>query len=69
MADLSTQIETAAAAPAEGTVDGVTRKSHPLPDQIAADKYLKNAAAVSARSAASAGLGIKLQNLVPPGTD
>jgi len=39
-------------------------EQHPLPDQIAADKYLE-----SKKAARSKGLGIKLKKLVPPGTD
>jgi hypothetical protein len=37
-------------------------EEHPLPDRIAADKYLKN------RAAARRGLGMRLTKLVPPGT-
>ena len=45
------------------TVDGQISENHPLPDQIAADKY------ISGKTAASGtGLGIKFNKIVPPGS-
>ena len=39
-------------------------EQHPLPDQIAADRYLQ-----SKKAAQGKGLGVKFTKLVPPGTD
>jgi hypothetical protein len=39
-------------------------EQHPLPDQIAADRYLESKKAVRQK-----GLGIGLKKLVPPGAD
>jgi hypothetical protein len=39
-------------------------EQHPLPDQIAADRYLE-----SKKAARRKGLGIGMKKLVPPGTD
>lgn len=47
MPDLTPEIETAASEPASAEVDGRKASAHPLPDMIAADQYLKGAAAVS----------------------
>jgi hypothetical protein len=63
MADLTTTIETNAAVPAKVSGDAGSVEQHPLPDQIAADKYLK-----SQQAAKSAGLGIKLTKLGAPGS-
>lgn len=62
MADLSTQIETNAAAPRVAEQDQTRAEQHPLPDQIEADRYLaaKNATRKS-------GLGILLGRFKPPG--
>ena len=38
-------------------------EQHPLPDQIAADRYLKSKAASQ-----GPGLGIRMTKLVPPGS-
>jgi|GEM_PF-531527 hypothetical protein len=63
VADLNSNIETNATAPAKVTGDAGSVEQHPLPDQIAADKYLK-----SQQAAKSAGLGIKLTKLGAPGS-
>lgn len=54
MADLSPTIETNATAPAKVSSDAGSVEQHPLPDQIAADKYLK-----SQQATKTAGLGLK----------
>jgi hypothetical protein len=38
--DLAQQIDTASGQPAEAMADGISARAHPLPDQIAADRYL-----------------------------
>jgi hypothetical protein len=50
--------------PESAEVDGVKVKQHPLPDQIAADKYLAGKEA-SRRNPAKAFTRVKI---VPPGT-
>lgn len=62
--DLSQTIRDNAAAPAEVTVDGRSAKQHPLPEQIAADKYL-----ASKQATRKKGLGIALKKLSPPGSE
>lgn len=59
--DLSTAIATNAAGPAKAAGDSGSMEQHPLPDQIAADRYL------AAKNAATRGLGIRHVKLVPPG--
>ncbi|MCC7409092.1 MAG: hypothetical protein IT442_13575 [Phycisphaeraceae bacterium] len=51
-----------ASKPAEASVDGQTVKQHPLPDQIAADRYIE-----SKKAARTKGLGVPLKRLSPPG--
>ena len=46
MPDLSDTIEEAAQDPQSASKDGITATSHPLPDLIAADKYLAGKTAV-----------------------
>lgn len=61
--DLSTEIATNAQGFSEARGDSSSMKKHSLPDQIAADKYLR------AKSAqASSGLGFVLRRIIPPGT-
>jgi hypothetical protein len=60
--ELDDAIRTSAERPEEATVDGVRMKQHPLPDQIAADRYL-----ASKKAARSKGLGVRLTKVVPPG--
>lgn len=50
--------------PAKASGDSSSMEQHPLPDQIAADRYLE-----SKRAARKKGLGIGLKKLIPPGTD
>ena len=63
--DTQTQIETAIAGPRRAKTDGVEVEQHPLPDQIAAAKYLDGKAATAKR----ASLGVKLVKLSPLGGD
>jgi hypothetical protein len=62
MPDLETTITTVAAEPKEAAADGVSAKQHPLPDLIAADRYL---AGKTAR--ADPRTAMKLCRIVPPG--
>lgn len=65
MADeLGDTIEENAKGPAKATGDSGSIEQHPLPDQIAADRYLQ-----SKKAARNKGLGVKFSKLVPPGTD
>lgn len=62
MAELSDSIKDNAQGPAKASGDSGSVEQHPLPDQIAADRYL------SAKAASrKPGLGIKLNKLSPPG--
>lgn len=63
MADLSNQIETAAAQPKQATIDGNTFIQHSLRDQIAADRYLASKAAAKNKKR-----GFSLAKFKPPGT-
>lgn len=62
MADLSDQIETASATPAQATVDGNSVTARSIAEQIEADRYLAAKAAT-----ASATRGFVLTRLKPPG--
>ena len=62
--DLEQTILDNAQAPAKASGDSGSMEQHPLPDQIAADRYLE-----SKKAARRKGLGIGLKKLVPPGTD
>ena len=62
--ELDDTIETNAKGPAKATGDSSSMEQHPLPDQIAADRYLASKNATKTK-----GLGIGLKKLVPPGTD
>ena len=53
-----------AAGPLKASGDSGGMEQHPLPDQIAADRYLE-----SKKAARKKGLGIGLKKLVPPGTN
>ena len=65
MADGLTQtIEDNAQGPAKASGDSGSMEQHPLPDQIAADRYLE-----SKKAAKRKGLGISMKKLVPSGTD
>jgi hypothetical protein len=59
--DLTDSIEENAAAPKRASGDTGSMESHSLPDQIAADRYIK------ANKAARRGLGIRHVKLIPPG--
>jgi hypothetical protein len=60
--ELDDAIRTSAEGPAEAHGDSGGMKQHPLPDQIAADRYL-----ASKKAARSKGLGVRLTKVVPPG--
>jgi hypothetical protein len=62
--DLTETIRTAATEPAKASGDSGSMEQHPLPDQIAADRYLESKKATRGK-----GLGIGLKKLVPPGAD
>ena len=62
--DLDDTIRENAQGPAKASGDSGSMEQHPLPDQIAADRYLE-----SKKAADGKGLGIGLKKLVPPGTD
>jgi hypothetical protein len=62
--DLASTIASNAQSPAKASGDSGSMEQHPLPDQIAADRYLE-----SKKAARSKGLGIGLKKLIPPGTD
>lgn len=62
--DLDSTILENASGPAKASGDAGSMEQHPLPDQIAADRYLQ-----SKRAARRKGLGIAIKKLVPPGTD
>ena len=61
--DTATIIENALAAPRKVKADGVEVEQQPLPDQIAAAKFLDGKAATKKRGT----LGVKFTKLVPPG--
>lgn len=63
MAELSDEIEENAKGPLKVTGDSGSTEQHPLPDQIAADKYLRS------KQAAKSGLGIRHVKIVPPGAE
>jgi hypothetical protein len=62
--ELKDAIEQNAAGPKRAKGDSSEMEQHPLPDQIAADRYLS-----SKEAAKKKGLGIAMKKLVPPGTD
>ncbi len=62
MADLSDQIEQAAADPASVSVDGQSVSARPIPEQIAADQYLAGKAAARKRRR-----GLSFTQLTTPG--
>ena len=61
--DLDHSILDNAQGPAKASGDSGSMEQHPLPDQIAADRYL-----ASKKATRKKGLGISLKKLVPPGT-
>jgi hypothetical protein len=62
--DLSSRIESAAMGPARVTVDGTTGEARPIPDLIAADRYLS---AKRAQAAQRNHCGLTFRKLEPPG--
>ena len=60
--DLEQKIEESAKNPKRARGDSGEVEAHPLPDQIAADRYLNSKKAAKAK-----GSGLKLSKLVPPG--
>jgi len=63
--DTQTIIENVLAAPREVKADGVEVEQQPLPDQIAAAKFLDCKTVTRKRGT----LGVRLTKLVPPGGD
>lgn len=61
--ELDDTIQQNAAAPKKASNDSTSMEQHPLPDQIAADKYLESKKASRAK-----GLGVKLARIAPGGT-
>lgn len=61
--DLSDDIRDNAVAPRRAAADGVQSEQHSLPDQIAADKYLRSQDATRTRTR-----GLKFSKFKPPGT-
>lgn len=64
MGEIDDTIRQNAAGPKRAKGDSAEMEQHPLPDQIAADRYL-----ASKNATKSKGLGIGMKKLVPPGTD
>ena len=62
--DLTNTIQDNAKGPAKATGDSGSMEQHPLPDQIAADRYLESKKATRGTAGS---LGIALKKLVPPG--
>ena len=62
--DLEQSIQENAQQPAKATGDSGSVEQHPLPDQIAADRYL-----ASKRAVRSKRLGLRFTKIVPPGAD
>ena len=61
--DLEDTIRQNAQGPARAQGDAGSVEQHPLPDQIAADKYLASKAATKTRTR-----GLLFNRLIPPGT-
>lgn len=59
--DLDNSIRENAEGPKRAKGDSSEMEQHPLPDQIAADRYFE------AKKASRKGLGIRTTKLVPPG--
>lgn len=62
MGDLSEQIETNAAGPRKASGDAGSFESHSLPDQIAADQYLRKVESANKRK-----LSIRVAKTIPGG--
>jgi len=61
--DLASAIRESAEGPRSASGDSGSMQQHPLPDQIAADKYL-----ASKNAMARKGLGLTRVKIIPPGT-
>ncbi len=59
---LDNSIQQNASGPAKASSDGTSMEQHPLPDQIAADKYLAAKAAMRKRN-----FGLRRVRIIPPG--
>jgi len=59
--DLENSIRENAEGPKRAKGDSAEMEQHPLPDQIAADRYLES------KKASHKGLGVRVTKLVPPG--
>lgn len=59
--ELTNTIRENAQGPKRAKGDSAEMEQHPLPDQIAADRYLQS------KTASRKGLGIRTTKLVPPG--
>ena len=66
MADLASQIETDSGQPKAISTDGLRTEEHSLPDQIAADRYLKEDAA--AKELKNGKLPLQMFRFQPPGS-
>lgn len=62
--ELDESIRQNAAGPKKASGDSGSIEQHPLPEQIAADRYLASKNATQKK-----GLGALFKKLVPPGTD
>lgn len=62
--DLEQSIQESAQQPAKATGDSGSVEQHPLPDQIAADRYLASKQAVRSKR-----LGLRFTKVIPPGTE
>ncbi len=62
--DLEQSIQENALQPAKATGDSGSVEQHPLPDQIAVDRYL-----ASKQAARSKRLGLRLTKVIPPGAE
>ncbi len=62
--ELDNTIDQNAKAPAKASGDSGSMEQHPLPDQIAADRYL-----ASKKASRRKGLGVKLIKLAPPSAE
>lgn len=64
MDEIEDNLRQNAAGPKRAKGDSAEMEQHPLPDQIAADRYLASKNATKKK-----GLGVSFKKLVPPGTD
>ena len=62
--DLTQSIQDNAQQPAKASGDAGSVEQHPLPDQIAADRYLQAKRAVRSKR-----LGLRFTKIVPPGAN